>query len=242
MLRRPGYLRIYASVFRYMTEWALRRQFFLWILLAAPLIAWILPGQTSVPFLPLAISCITYCGPAAFIAGWRCSSARDSLADILFSTKAGKHSLILPEILLPMLAGALPALGLAILWTADRGGFPWQLWVVIPFASLTAVSITVLLEKYLNQTGYLLNTLAFMAQASTASWVLSPVFQLMIPHGYVLWTLRWIDGSGAAYHGDMYVFAAVIQGIGLILLTVRVLSDSGMNHSGLSHGFNKPLS
>lgn len=231
MRRRPGYLRIYASVFRYMSEWALRRQLFIWILLAAPLIAWILPGQTSVPFLPLVISCITYCGPAAFIAGWRCSSARSNLADILFSTKAGKYSLILPEILLPVLAGVLPALGLAILWTAGRGGFPWQLWVVIPFASLTAVSITILLEKYLHQTGYMLNLLAFMAQASTASWVLSPVFQLMIPQGYVLWTLRWIDGSGAAYHGDMYVFAAVIQGIGLILLTVKVLSDSGMNRS-----------
>ncbi len=214
-----------------MSEWAFRQQFFIWILLAAPLIAWILPGQTSVPFLPLAISCITYCGPAAFIAGWRCSNARDSLAETLFSTKAGKHSLILPEILLPMLAGVLPALGLAILWTAGRGGFPWQLWVVIPFASLTAVSITVLLEKYLNQTGYLINILAFMAQAGAASWVLSPVFQLMIPHGYVLWTLRWIDSSGAAYHGDMYVFAAVIQGIGLLLLTVKVLSAPVMKHS-----------
>lgn len=214
-----------------MSEWAIRRQLFAWILLAAPLIAWILPGQTSIPFLPLAISCITYCGPAAFIAGWRCSSARNDLADILFSTKAGKYSLILPEIVLPMLAGVLPALGLTLLWSAGRGGFPWQLWVVIPFASLTAVSITILLEKYLNQTGYLLNLLALMAQASTASWVASPVFQLMIPHGYVLWTLRWIDGSGAAYHGDIYVFISVIQGIGLILLTVKVLSASGMNRS-----------
>ena len=214
-----------------MSEWASRRQLFIWILLAAPLIAWILPGQTAVPFLPLTISCITYCGPAAFITGWRCSSARDDLAAILFRTKAGKYSLILPEILLPTIAGVLPALGLAALWTAGRGGFPWQLWVVIPFTSLTAVSMTVLLEKYLDQTGYILNLLAFMAQASTASWVLSPVFQLMIPHGYVLWTLRWIDGSGAAYHGDIYVFFAVLQGIGLILLTAKVLSDSGMNYT-----------
>ncbi len=214
-----------------MSEWASRRQLFIWILLAAPLIAWILPGQTVVPFLPLAISCITYCGPAAFITGWRCSDARNDLADILFRTKAGKYSLILPEILLPTIAGVLPALGLAALWTAGRGGIPWQLWVVIPFASLTAVSVTVLLEKYLDQTGYILNLLAFMAQAGAASWVLSPVFQLMIPHGYVLWTLRWIDGSRAAYHGDIYVFFAVLQGIGLILLTARVLSDSGINHS-----------
>ena len=229
MGRKPGYLRIWASVFRYMSEWAMGRQVFIWILLASPIIAWVLPGQTAVPFLPLAISCITYCGPAAFIVGWRCSSARNNLADILFKTKAGKYSLILPEILLPVLAGVLPALGLSALWTAGRGGIPWQLWVVIPFASLTAVSITVLLEKYLHQTGYIVNLLAFMAQASAASWVLSPVFQLMIPHGYVLWTLRWIDGSGAAYHGDIYVFFAVLQGIGLILLTVKVLSDSGMN-------------
>lgn len=214
-----------------MSEWAVGRQLFIWILLAAPIIAWILPGQTAVPFLPLAISCITYCGPAAFLAGWRCSKARNNLADILFQTKAGKYSLILPEILLPIMAGALPALSLAALWTAGRGGFPWQLWTVIPFASLTAVSVTVLLEKYLNQTGSIVNLLAFMAQASAASWALSPVFQLLIPHGYVLWTLRWIDGSGAAFHGDIYVFFAVLQGIGLILLTVKVLSDSGMNRS-----------
>ncbi len=229
MGRRPGYLRIWAGVFRYMSEWALRRQGFIWILLAAPIIAWILPGQTAVPFLPLIISCITYSGPAAFLVGWRESDARNDLADILFQSKAGKYSLIIPEILFSFMAGALPALGLATIWTAARGGFPWQLWTVIPFASLTAVSVTVLLEKYLKQTGYILNLLAFMAQASTASWVLSPVFQLIIPHGYVLWTLRWIEGNGAAFHGDIYVFFAVIEGIGLMLLTFKVLSSKFSN-------------
>jgi len=214
-----------------MSEWALQRQIFIWILLAAPIITWIFPGQTAVPFLPLVISCITYCGPAAFLIGWRCSKARNGLSDILFHSRAGKYSLVIPEIMLPLMAGALPALGLAAIWTAGKGGFPWQLWTVIPFASMTAVSITVLLEKYLSQTGYIINLLAFMAQASASSWALSPVFQLLIPHGYVLWTLRWIDGGGAAFHGDIYVFFAVLQGIGLILLTVKVLSDSGKNNS-----------
>lgn len=212
-----------------MAEFGLRQQVFVWILLAAPLIAWILPGQTTVPFLPLMISCITYSGPAAFLVGWRESDARNDLADILFQSKAGKYSLILPEILFAFLAGALPALGLAAIWTAKTGGFPWQLWVVIPFASLTAVSVTVLLEKYLKQTGYILNLLAFMAQASAASWTLSPAFQLLIPHGYVLWTLRWIEGNGAAFHGDIYVFFAVIEGTGLILLTVKALSVKSSN-------------
>jgi hypothetical protein len=208
-----------------MSEWALRQQVFVWILLSAPLVAWILPGQTTVPFLPLIISCITYSGPAAFLVGWRESDARNDLADTLFQSKAGKYSLILPEILLPFLAGTLPALGLAAIWTTKMGRFPWQLWVVIPFASLTAVSVTILLEKYVKQTGYILNLLAFMLQASAASWTLSPVFQLLIPHGYVLWTLRWIEGSGAAFHGDIYVFFAVLEGIGLIFLTVKVLSS-----------------
>lgn len=226
MGRRPGYLRIWACVFRYMSEWALRRQLFIWIILAAPFIVWILPGRTAIPFLPLVISCITYCGPAAFLVGWRESDARNDLADILFQSKAGKYSLILPEVFLPFLSGALPALGLAAIWTAGRGGFPWQLWAVIPFTSLTAVSVTILLEKYLNQTGYILNLLAFMAQASVASWTLSPVFQLFIPHGYVLWTLRWIEDNGAVFHGDIYVFFAVIEGIGLMLLTIKVLSKT----------------
>ena len=209
-----------------MSEWALKRPLFLVILLAAPFIAWMLPGQSTTPLLPLLISCITYCGPAAFIAGWRESGTRNSLADILFQTKAGKYSLIIPEILLPFLAGALPAAGLAAIWTAGRCGFPWQLWVVIPFASLTAVSVTLLLEEYLNKAGDMLNLLAFMAQASTASWTLSPVFQLLIPHGYVLWTLRWADGNAAAFHGDIYVFFAVLEGIGLTLLTGKILSSS----------------
>jgi len=207
-----------------MTEWALKRPIFIWILLAAPVIAWILPGQTVTPFLPLVISCITYCGPAAFLVGWRESHARKNLADILFQSKAGKYSLILPEIILPFAAGTVPALGLAAVWMAAKGGLPWQLWVVIPFASLTAISVTILLEKYLNQTGHTLNVLAFMTQASAASWTLSPVLQLLLPHGFALWTLRWADGAGAAFHGDTYVFVAVLEGIGLMFLTVRTLS------------------
>jgi hypothetical protein len=207
-----------------MSEWALRRPVFVWILLAAPLIAWVLPGQTAVPLLPLAISCVTYCGPAAFIAGWYSSSERNSLAGILFKTRAGKYSLIVPEILLPVLAGSLPAFGMAILLLNGNHSFPWQLWVVIPFASLTAVSLTVLLERYMGVTGNIVNVLAFMAQAGTAAWVNSAVFQLMLPHGYVLWTLRWIYDSGAGSHGDIYVFFAVLEGIGLALLTVRILS------------------
>jgi len=197
---------------------------FVWILLAAPMIAWILPGQTAIPLLPLAISAVTYCGPAAFIAGWNSTRERRSLADILFKTRAGKYSLIVPEILLPVLAGSLPAFGAAILLLSGNHSFPWQLWVVIPFASLTAVSLIVLLEKYLGTAGNILNILAFMAQAGTASWVNSTIFQLMLPHGYVLWTLRWIYDSGAGSHGDIYVFFAVLEGIGLTLLTVRVLS------------------
>jgi len=209
-----------------MLERTFQRPAFVWILLAAPVIAWILPGQTAVPFLPLAISCITYAGPAALLSGWRESDERSCLSNILFQSRAGRYSLILPEIILPLLTGTLPALGLAAIRTAGRGGFPWQLWVVIPFASMTAVSLTVLLEKYLNHTGNLLNILAFMTQASTAAWAASPVFQLLIPHGYVLWTLEWIEGTGAALHGDIYAFFAVLEGTGLILLTARTLSDS----------------
>ncbi len=226
MRRRPGYLRIWVSVFRYMSEWALRRQLFVWILFTSPIIAWILPGQGAVPFLPLAISCVTYCGPAAFLLGWRRSKTRKDLADILLQSSAGKYSLILPEILLPFLAGALPALALTGILASGSNSISWQLWVIIPFASLTAVSLTVLLERYLKQSGYIINLLAFMAQASTAVWVQSPVFQLLIPHGYVLWTLRWINGAGAAFHGDIYLFFAVLEGIGLLILTVRLLSDT----------------
>ncbi|MBD3278593.1 MAG: hypothetical protein GF388_09850 [Candidatus Aegiribacteria sp.] len=195
----------------------------LWIFPGAPLFAWILPGQTSVSVYPLVISSFTYCGPAIFLLGWTGSRERRSLLQILYGTRAGKYSLVFPEILLPFLAGAVPAVLTVLLGPAGRASTPWQLWVVIPFASLTAVSLIILMDKYLGTTGNIVNLLAFMSQASSASWTLSPVFQLLLPHGYVLWTLRWIEGSGAAFHGDIYAFVSVLEGIGLLFPTVALL-------------------
>jgi hypothetical protein len=208
-----------------MSEWAVHRRAFPWILLAAPVAAWVFPGQTRIDPLTLSISCIAYAAPAAFLIGWPGSSARIALAELLFTSKAGKVSLLLPEIALPFLAGVLPSLMLAALWGMRLDSIPWQLWVVIPFSTMTAVSLLFILEEYLPFSGRILFLMAFMSQAvSAASWTLSPVFQLVVPHGYILWTLRWAEGNGAAFHGDIYVFFAVLEGIGLLLLASRILS------------------
>lgn len=209
---------------RLMSEWAVNRQAFLWILLAAPVAAWIFPGQTRIDPLTLLISCIAYAAPAAFLMGWPESTARKALAELLFTSKSGKVALLLPEIALPFLAGVLPSLVLAALWGMRLDIIPWQLWVVIPFSTMTAVSLLFILEEYLPFSGKILFLMAFMSQAVSAAWTLSPVFQLLIPHGYILWTLRWIEGNGAAFHGDIYVFFAVLEGIGLLLLASRILS------------------
>ena len=63
-----------------------------------------------------------------------------------------------------------------------------------------------------------------MAQASTASWADSGVFQLLVPQGYTLWAIRWFKGSGAALHGDIYTFFAVLSGVGLSILAYRALT------------------
>ncbi len=207
-----------------MSEWAVHRRAFLWILLAAPVAAWIFPGQTRIDPLTLLISCIAYAAPAAFLIGWPGSSARKALAELLFTSKAGKVSLLLPEIALPLLAGALSSLVLAALWGMRLDTIPWQLWVVIPFSTMTAVSLLFILEEYLPFSGRILFLIAFMSQAVTAAWTLSPVFQLLVPHGYILWTLRWAEGNGAAFHGDIYVFIAVLEGIGLLILAIKALS------------------
>lgn len=207
-----------------MSEWAAHRQAFLWILLAAPVAAWIFPGQTRIDPLTLSISCIAYAAPAAFLIGWPGSHSRKALVELLFTSKAGKISLLLPEISLPFLAGVLPSLILAALWGMRLDAIPWQLWVVIPFSTMTAVSLLFILEEYLPFSGRILFLMAFLSQAITAAWTLSPVFQVLVPHGYILWTLRWAEGNGAAFHGDIYVFFAVLEGIGLLLLALKILS------------------
>lgn len=207
-----------------MLQWAVHRRAFLWILLAAPVSAWIFPGQTRIDPLTLSISCIAYAVPASFLIGWPGSSARRALAELLFTSKAGKISLLLPEIVLPFLAGVLPSLLLAVLWGMKLETIPWQLWVVIPFSAITAVSLLIILEEYLQFSGRILFLMAFMSQAVTASWTQSPIFQALVPHGYILWTLRWAEGYETAFHGDIYVFFAVLEGIGLLLLASRILS------------------
>lgn len=227
MRGRPGYLRLCLAVFRQMTRWSTDRWVFPWILLGAPLAAWVLPGGTRIPFLPFAISAVTWCFPAAFIAGWPGSGDRKALEVIMYGTGAGKYSLTVPEILLPLLAGVVPGCLLALVWSSGGRGVSWQLWTVIPFSSLTAVSATVLLGRFPGGTGHLVNLLGFMAQASTAPWAGNGLFQLLVPQGYTLWTIRWMTGSGAAFHGDIYAFFAVLSGIGLALLAFRTLGNPG---------------
>ncbi len=208
-----------------MVRRAMRREVFPWIALGAPLAAWLLPGQATIPVMPFAISAVTWCLPAAFMAGWPGSADRRALAGLLHGTRAGRYSLIIPEMTLPLLAGSLPALLMVLAVYSGGKGVPWQIWTVIPFASLTAASATLLLDRYLGTTGNLINLTGFMAQASLASWSGSGVFQLLVPQGYTLWTIKWADGSGVALHGDIYAFFAVLEGIGLAILSFRVLSQ-----------------
>ena len=225
--KTDGFIRIFWFVLKVMWKWATGRWVFLWIFLAAPLAVWLIAGGTNGDTLPLLVSCSAYAGPAAFVAGWRNSATRSRLSMLLYPSVAGRSSLILPEVVLPVLAGTIPSLGLLAVWGQTAGPVPWQLRTVVPFASISAVSITVILERYLGPSGDALNLLAFLSQGTSAQWALSPIYQLLVPHGYVLWTLRWAQGSGAALHGDIYVFVSVLGGTGLLILAIRILADTG---------------
>ena len=225
--KADGFLWVFWFVLGVMWRWATRRWAFPWIFLAAPLALLLIAGNDPGDVLPLLISCVAYTGPAAFIAGWRRSRTRRRLAGLLYPSVAGRSTLVLPEVLLPVLAGALPSLGLLVAWGDISGPVPWQLWTVVPFAAVSAMSITVILERYLGPSGDALNLLAFMSQGAGAQWALSPVYQLLVPHGYVLWTLRWAEGAGAALHGDIYVFVSVLGGTGLLILAIRILGETG---------------
>jgi len=175
--------------------------------------------------LPLLISMFTYCGPAAFISGWRNSLQRRSLAGTVFHSRAGAASLIVPELVLPFFAGMIPALLLTLLWNGGSLNLPWQIWTVIAFSSVTAICLTVLLERLAGLAGKLLNLFVFCLQALPAVRDLPAPVQLLIPHGYVLWTLRWFRGAENTLHGDIYAFFAVLIGVGLLVLTVPYLSE-----------------
>lgn len=234
MRRRPGYLRIWLTVFRQMTLWASGREIFPWIVLGGPLAAWLLAGQASIRLIPLVISAVTWCVPAAFIAGWPGSVERAGLAGILYGSRAGRYSLVIPEIALPFLAGTVPAVIIMLVWSSGGRGVPWQLWTVIPFSALTAVSATILLEGLLGASGHLLALTAFLAQASTASWAASAAFQLLVLPGYTLWTIRWSRGFETVLHGDIYAFFAVLQGTGLAILAARRLLGISSGGKGSS--------
>lgn len=227
MRRRPGYLRITLSVFRWMSRWAVSREYFPWVALGAPLAAWLLPGGGSLPPFPFAVSAVTWCLPASIMAGWACSGDRKALSGILTGSVAGRTSLVVPEMTLPMLAGSLPAVLLLLAGSGGGDGIPWQVWTVAVFSPLTALSAVVLLEKHLGRSGYLLGLAGFMAQASTASWAGSGVFRILVPQGYPLWTIEWAGGSEGPLHGDVYAFFAVLQAVGLSILAFRILLGEG---------------
>jgi len=225
--RRPGYLRITLSVFRWMFQRAVSREYFSWVVLGAPLAAWLLPGGGSLPLLPFSVSAVTWCLPAAFIAGWAGSEDRTSLSDILSGSMAGRSALVLAEMALPALAGALPAVILLLSGSSGGEGYPWQVWTVAVFSPLTALSSVVLLERYFGLSGYLAGLAGFLAQASTVSWAGTGVFRILVLQGYPLWTMEWAAGSGGPLHGDVYAFFAVLEGVGLSILAFRVLLGNG---------------
>ncbi len=225
MRRRPGYFRVAAAVSAAMLRHSARNPFLPWILLAAPLTAWILVGRMEIPIHSFLASAFTWCIPTALVSGWLESAERERIALIIRGTRADSKSMHIPEILFPLAAGSVPAISM-ILSSPPSGGIPWQLWTVIFSSSLTAVSASLLLERHLGTGGYLLNLMGFMAQASRSSWAESWIFQLPVPQGYTLWTLEWSRGRATALHGDFYAFFSVIAGVGLTVLAAKILNAS----------------
>jgi hypothetical protein len=186
--------------------------------------AWLLSGRLSVPLLPLAISTSAWTIPGAILVVWIPSQARRSLAAFLFGTRAGEAGLLVPELVFTAAVGAAVSLGLCAAWQVTGHLVPWQMWTLIPFAALTASSLTHALESLRPLTGRILLLLGFLLQTSDAPWASSPVFQLAIPQGYLMRSAEWAAGRVPSIHGDIYLFFSVLEATGLMLLAVRLAS------------------
>jgi hypothetical protein len=215
-----------------MVGWSLGRPAFWWILLGAPIAAWLLPGRVSVPLLPLAISTSAWTIPGAFLVAWIPSAARRDLAAFLFGSRAGKAGFLVPELVFTAAAGAAVSLGFCAVWQASGHAVPWQMWTLVPFTALTASSLTLSVESRCPLSGRIILLMSFLLQTSDAPWVSSPIYQLALPPGYLMRSAEWATGQGLVIHGDIYLFFSVLEAAGLLLLSVKLASADPAASSG----------
>jgi hypothetical protein len=152
------------------------------------------------------------------------SAARRDLAAFLFRSRAGRTGYLVPELVFPAAAGAAVSLGLCAAWQVSGHLVPWQMWTLVPFAALTASSLTLSVESRCPMSGRVVLLIGFLLQTSDAPWAGSPVYQLALPPAYLMRSAEWAAGQGPVLHGDIYLFFSVLEVTGLLLVAAKLAS------------------
>lgn len=173
--------------------------------------------------------------PLAIGIAWLPSPGRRAIAGLLGHSRSGLRTLAPAEISIPLLLSAACGAA-AVLLSTGAGEAPWQVWVTLPAASLTAVWVSMLAGSSPGVSSTLSVVLAVSAQATAAPWSDSAWFQVMDVPGYLLFSLRWAAGEGAALHGDLYMSLAVFQAVGLAFPALGRLYGGRLSAVGGSRG------
>lgn len=154
-------------------------------------------------FLPWLASMLSFGLPLAASRGWSGSSERAGLARLCHRHPGAVNRLTAAEVLIPALAGAIPG-ALAVLIS---GTAPWQVWFVLPLASITAVSAGYLLERRASGAGTVLLALYWSWSFLLLRGEPGLVSLLFVP-GYPARVLA--QGTGAPHPDGFLAISCVI--------------------------------
>lgn len=167
----------------------------------------------SVGLVPWLTATAAFGLPLAVSWGWQASEERRGLALLCARHSGAMNRLAAAEILIPALAGVIPGV-LAVL-TAGR--VPWQIWLVLPFTSLTAGSAGYLLERTAPRAGAVLMALYWVwsflglrAEPGLGSLLFVP--------GHPAWVMAQRTG---APHSDGFVAVSAVLALGIVYLFFR---------------------
>ncbi len=228
-MTNPGiitYLSIWLRTTGWMSRRVLRRKTFWWISLSGPVLIWSLIGHFETSVLLLFASTLTYLLPASILMGWTDSELKKRLSVMLHPSNIGTQILLVSEITLPLLAGILPSLIMLFSLAHLSVTIPWQSYVVVPFSALSAVSLILIIENYCRFSGWIGYFILVASQALTGGFADSTLFRILVLPGYTLRTVLWAQpGQSSSIHGDVYVMLAVVEGLVLLFLMLKIMTE-----------------
>lgn len=151
--------------------------------------------------------------PLALSFRWRSSNERRGVLSVLRRHTPALVNLSISEALLPGLAGAL----LGLIASLVSGTVPWQLWLVLPFVSVTASSLAILLDGVLHRGGHVLLALYWLWSFAGLSGEPGGFSLLLVP-AYPALILAQKPGTP---HSDGFLALSALLMAGVLYLGIR---------------------